>query len=114
MAGCLGLGKSCQVGLGLARDLISRLYPVEPLGARAILTGWRGGSVNDEFLIHLIHWSTEESLRKFSTHEFGECLVLSVRARNVLDVLYDVHFFILILILLAQSRGFGGRWPRST
>ena len=51
----LGLGKSCQLGLGLARDLISRLYPVKPLGARAILTGWRGGSVNDEFLIHLIH-----------------------------------------------------------
>ena len=36
----LGLGKSCQVGLGLARDLISS---VESLGARAILTGWRGG-----------------------------------------------------------------------
>ena len=25
VAGCLGLGKSCQVGLGLARDLISSL-----------------------------------------------------------------------------------------
>ena len=36
----LGLGKSCQVGLGLARDLISS---VESLGALAILTGWRGG-----------------------------------------------------------------------